>query len=782
MNLISELKGSPGRLRESAIIKDMRRSLAPSRRLSIEEFSCSDHQKSLNKGCNDPTPPLQRGFGTNKIQTENNILNNGEIKILDVNRMLPTFGNTTHEQFISSVLSKPFKFPFQNGSVQCELSSRNLGMRRSVGKLPLHDPFAENALILYEPDNISKSDSLKLNQDEVKVHVVVDPLLANYLRPHQREGVKFMYDCATGVRIANSYGCIMADEMGLGKTLQCVTLIWTMLKQSPDAKPTTTKAMIVAPSSLVKNWANEINKWLGNRLGLMAIESGSKQDIDNKLISFTAQQNKRVVQPVLIISYETFRSHSDLLVNDTSIDLVICDEGHRLKNLENQTYASLSALSTRRRILLSGTPIQNDLLEYFSLVHFVNSGILGTVAEFRKKYEIPILRSRESHASSDERAKGQSMLDELISIVNRCLIRRTQSLLSRYLPQKSVFVVCCRLTMCQIQCYELIVAKITKMLDILDKSSKPTVLAFITLLRNLCNHPYLLKDKEPQVVNGKSTAINNNLKGLEIPKVFDPSLSGKMLVLDRLLAVIKSTTNDKVVLISNFTQTLSLFETLCKSRGYKYVRLDGSLSMRKRSKLVDDFNSLTSDLFIFMLSSKAGGCGLNLIGANRLVMFDPDWNPANDDQAMARIWRDGQRKPCLIYRLVTTGTLEEKIIQRQAHKKALSSCVVDEEGDVERHFSTDQLRDLFKLKLETVSDTHDTLKCRRCVNNVQVRIPSVDEITATKEGGCVEPNDLSRWSHCFDRKHITDVVLKQVWCTKTISFAFAFSTHLGVNS
>ncbi|KAL0190281.1 hypothetical protein M9458_012979, partial [Cirrhinus mrigala] len=111
--------------------------------------------------------------------------------------------------------------------------------------------------------------------------------------------------------------------------------------------------------------------------------------------------------------------------------------------------------------------------------------------------------------------------------------------------------------------------------------------------------------------------------------------------------------------------------------------------------------------FIFMLSSKAGGCGLNLIGANRLVMFDPDWNPANDEQAMARVWRDGQKKTCYIYRLLSTGTIEEKILQRQAHKKALSSCVVDEEQDVERHFSLGELRELFSLNEETVSDTHD---------------------------------------------------------------------------
>lgn len=178
------------------------------------------------------------------------------------------------------------------------------------------------------------------------------------------------------------------------------------------------------------------------------------------------------------------------------------------------------------------------------------------------------------------------------------------------------------------------------------------------------------------------------------------------MLLDIILASLKSSTDDKIVLVSNYTQTLDLFERLCRKRGYRYVRLDGSMSIKKRSKVVDAFNDPNSDHFIFMLSSKAGGCGLNLIGANRLVMFDPDWNPANDDQAMARVWRDGQKKPCYIYRMLATGSIEEKIFQRQTHKKALSNTVVDNNEDAERHFTKDDLRDLFKLEENCVSDTH----------------------------------------------------------------------------
>ena len=134
-----------------------------------------------------------------------------------------------------------------------------------------------------------------------------------------------------------------------------------------------------------------------------------------------------------------------------------------------------------------------------------------------------------------------------------------------------------------------------------------------------------------------------------------PELSGKFMVLDTMLALIRSTTKDKVVLISNYTQTMDQFQKLCIKRGYGFVRLDGSMSIKNRQKVVDRFNDPEGSEFVFMLSSKAGGCGLNLIGANRLFMFDPDWNPANDDQAMARVWRDGQKKRCYIYRLISTG-------------------------------------------------------------------------------------------------------------------------------
>ncbi|XP_048352151.1 DNA repair and recombination protein RAD54-like [Sphaerodactylus townsendi] len=557
----------------------------------------------------------------------------------------------------------------------------------------------------------------------------------------------------------------MADEMGLGKTLQCITLMWTLLRQSPDCKPEIDKAIVVSPSSLVKNWYNEVGKWLGGRIQPLAIDGGSKEEINRKLAGFMNQRGLRVPSPILIISYETFRLHAEVLQKG-SVGMVICDEGHRLKNSDNQTYQALNSLNTQRRVLISGTPIQNDLLEYFSLVHFVNSGILGTAQEFKKHFEIPILKGRDADAKEEDRQKGEERLKELIGIVNRCLIRRTSDILSKYLPVKIEQVVCCRLTLLQSELYKHFLKQAKPAEDLKGGKISVSSLSSITSLKKLCNHPALIYEKCVEEEEGFVGALQLFPPGYNI-KSLEPQLSGKMLVLDYILAVTRSTSNDKVVLVSNYTQTLDLFEKLCRTRRYLYVRLDGTMSIKKRAKIVERFNAASSPEFIFMLSSKAGGCGLNLIGANRLVMFDPDWNPANDEQAMARVWRDGQKKTCYIYRLLSTGTIEEKIFQRQTHKKALSSCVVDEEQDVERHFSLGELKELFTFNETTTSDTHDKIKCRRCVNNHQVRPPP--------EGSdCTF--DLSQWNHCAEKRGLRDTVLKAAW-DAAVTFAFHHHSH-----
>ncbi|KAK3073257.1 DNA-dependent ATPase protein rad54 [Teratosphaeriaceae sp. CCFEE 6253] len=196
------------------------------------------------------------------------------------------------------------------------------------------------------------------------------------------------------------------------------------------------------------------------------------------------------------------------------------------------------------------------------------------------------------------------------------------------------------------------------------------------------------------------------------------------------------------------------------------------MNVNKRQKLVDKFNDPEGPEFVFLLSSKAGGCGLNLIGANRLVLFDPDWNPAADQQALARVWRDGQKKDCFVYRFIATGTIEEKIFQRQSHKQSLSSCVVDSAEDVERHFSLDSLRELFQYRPGTTSDTHDTFKCKRCKEGRQVL-----------KAPAMLYGDTSTWNHFINEGEkaamgrIQDLLLRQECTERDVSAVFQYISH-----
>ncbi len=682
-----------------------------------------------------------------------------------------------------------------------------LGMRKGavfVAK-PLHDPSGEFAIVLFDPtiddkpatveeeikqsqdDNIPKLDvpimhrsladilGLKKEVEEhPKVPVVIDPRLAKVLRPHQVEGVKFLYRCVTGLIDTKANGCIMADEMGLGKTLQCIALMWTLLKQSPEpGKSTIQKCVIACPSSLVRNWANELVKWLGkDAVTPFAVDGkASKDELTTQLRQWSVASGRAVVRPVLIVSYETLRLNVGELSN-TPIGLLLCDEGHRLKNGESQTFEALNGLNVSRRVILSGTPIQNDLSEYFSLLNFANPSLLGTRMEFRKQYELPILRGRDAAGTDADQKKGNERLAELLALVNKFIIRRTNDILSKYLPVKYEHVVFCNLAAFQLDLYNHFIQSPEIKSLLRGKGSQP--LKAIGMLKKLCNHPDLLN-------------LPDDLPGCEeyFPEDYVPKdargrdrdvkswYSGKMQVLDRMLARIRQDTNDKIVLISNYTQTLDIFDKLCRSRNYGVLRLDGTMNVNKRQKLVDKFNDPEGEEFVFLLSSKAGGCGLNLIGANRLVLFDPDWNPAADQQALARVWRDGQKKDCFVYRFIATGTIEEKIFQRQSHKQSLSSCVVDSAEDVERHFTLDSLRELFQYKPGTTSDTHDSFKCKRCRPDGKQHLKAPAMLYG----------DTSSWNHFVNDGEagplakIQDLLLRQETADRAVSAVFQYISH-----
>ncbi|KAJ1852975.1 DNA-dependent ATPase protein rad54 [Coemansia sp. RSA 1822] len=712
---------------------------------------------------------------------------------------------------LSKKLFKPFRPPVKRAEGEevgpdVPIVRGSLGVRRrmAVAKGPRYNPDTEDAVVLYRPPEPSQCTSAASDTssttpttpqrqnkslksllgissndptESIPVAVVVDPVLGRKLRPHQIDGVQFLYNCSTGLVYPNAFGSIMADEMGLGKTLQCIALMWTLLKQSPVAgKPTIEKCIVACPSSLVKNWANEIVKWLGStKIAPLACDNrGTKDKVARSLRSFMAARGRMVIHPVLIISYETLRTHIGIL-GASPIGLLLCDEGHRLKNSASQTYQALNMLQVQRRVILSGTPIQNDLSEYFSLLNFTNPGLLGTTQEFRRTYELPILRGRDSMATDNEQKKGDQQLAQLNAIASKVIIRRTNDLLAKYLPVKYEHVVFCPLTELQTDLYELFL-KSKDARAAIGEGGKCSLQTIINLGK-LCNHPGLLDlgtvpGHERVMPDSYYTdSVQNNGRGRSGGRVFHPKWSSKMMLLDRMLQQLsKAQDKEKMVVISNYTQTLDLIEVMCRARGFGHYRLDGAMAVSKRQTIVDQFNNPRDPSLVFLLSSKAGGCGINLVGASRLVLFDSSFNPADNLQACGRIWRDGQRKPCFIYTLATTGTVEEKIFQRQAYKTSLSACVVDEQENVERHFSRDQMRRLFVAKLRgtTECETHDEFVCTRCVKGRH----------AIKAPMPMDFADHNTWDHfsSADCHKLTDTLLKKCM-SNNVSFVFQFKSY-----
>jgi len=488
----------------------------------------------------------------------------------------------------------------------------------------VHDPHAPGAVIL----NKSQWEAGKDASTGVSTvsAVVLDPFLMRHLRPHQVAGVKFLYECVMGLRDPAHLGAILADGMGLGKTLQTIALLWTLLKQGPTGRPAVAKALVVTPSSLTRNWAQEIRKWLGDeRLRTIIIEpgaAGAQQVLDFK---------GGTVARVAIVSYETLRLHADALAG--CVGVLVADEGHRLKSAAgNKTISALLALKCQRRILLTGTPIQNNLSEFYAMCDFVCGDVLGSLAVFNRVFGGPIARSRERGASPDDIALGAARSEELARRVEAFVLRRGSEINAAHLPPMSLFVVFCRPTPVQLRALSDVLGSgsVRRLLSASGSDFGDQALSILTMLRKICNHPALHAPAPGEGDGAKSLMNDNAACDGKAPGSVDFAQSGKLAVLAVLLEHIIGA-GDRCVVVSQSTAMLDLVSAMCAGKGYSTVRIDGSTDVSKRQDVVNSFNSYNVGQ-VFLLSTTAGGAGLNLTGANRLVLCDSHWNPAMDAQ------------------------------------------------------------------------------------------------------------------------------------------------------
>uniref|UniRef100_A0A8C4THM9 DNA excision repair protein ERCC-6-like n=1 Tax=Erpetoichthys calabaricus TaxID=27687 RepID=A0A8C4THM9_ERPCA len=471
----------------------------------------------------------------------------------------------------------------------------------------------------------------------------------------------------------NRKGGILADDMGLGKTVQILTFLSGMFDM--DLIKT---VLLVVPVSLISNWMEEVRKWTpGMHVKVFHTSSRSLEE------SLKTIQEKG---DVLITTYQMLMNRLEMLSHHRSKDfiwdIVIFDEAHKLKKPSNKTTKAASVIPSKTRILLTGTPVQNNLQEMWALFSVACQGaILGSYKSFKKLYETPIIRGRMKDASISEKALGFKFSENLMEIIKPYYLQRTKLDVG-----KDDLVVWLYLSPLQERIYRDILSS-EKIKNILLSSACP--LTELTMLKSLCDHPRLLSG------NGSLDSYN--------------SLIQESRKLAFLVALLEKLCSDghRTLVFCRSCKMLNIIEKVLTAKKFHFLRIDGTVKqIELRNRRVSMFQT-KSDYSIMLLTTQVGGVGLNLTAANRVVIFDPSWNPATDAQAIDRVYRIGQEKNVIVYRLITCGTVEEKVF---------------------RHFTHEQLKDVFTLGNTQLSLTQIQLQSMSITQSI--RNAELEEHTA----------------------------------------------------
>ena len=477
-------------------------------------------------------------------------------------------------------------------------------------------------------------------------------------------------------------GGILGDEMGLGKTVQIIAFLAALHYSGRLDGPT----LIVTPVTVLAQWCRELHDWWPQATPhVFHATLGSANTLPSA-------HRRGGVGQVLLTSYEQLRRQADRLL-PVRWAYAILDEGHRIRNVDADITRVCKQLRSEHRIVLSGAPLQNRLQELWSLFDFVFPGRLGTLPAFEEQFCIPISMGGFANATPVQVQLAYRCAAVLKDLIAPYLLRRLKKNVSVQLPPKRDQVLFCPLTSGQRELYR-------AYLDALDMervlSGDVNLLPIITTLRKICNHPVLLRLEERARLQRSSTTSVS-------PSSSCGELSGKMRVLEQLLRELLAG-GHRVLLFSQTRSMLNVLERFVRQRGYTHLRMDGETEVAVRAHLVHEFNH-NADVQLFLLTTRVGGLGLNLTGADRVVIYDPDWNPSVDLQARERAWRIGQQRPVAVYRLVTRGTIEEKIYHRQIFKYFLSEKVLHDPRK-RRFFQHREIRDL--LTLEEAEEMEET--------------------------------------------------------------------------
>ncbi|XAR54646.1 Nucleoplasmin ATPase [Bertholletia excelsa] len=459
------------------------------------------------------------------------------------------------------------------------------------------------------------------------------------LRPYQLEGLQWMLSLFN-----NNLNGILADEMGLGKTIQTISLIAYLMEN----KGVTGPHLIVAPKAVLSNWANEFSTWAPS---IVAVLYDGRIDERKAMREVYSGEGK----------FNVLLTHYDLIMRDKAFlkkihwYYLIVDEGHRLKNHECALARTLvSGYRIRRRLLLTGTPIQNSLQELWSLLNFLLPNIFNSVQNFEEWFNAPFADRCDVSLTDEEELL---IIRRLHHVIRPFILRRKKDEVEKYLPGKTQVILKCDMSAWQKVYYQQVTDVGRVGLD--TGSGKSKSLQNLSMqLRKCCNHPYLFVSEY------------NMWRKEEIIRA-----SGKFELLDRLLPKLQKA-GHRVLLFSQMTRLMDILEIYLQLHDFKYLRLDGSTKTEERGALLKQFNAPDSPFFMFLLSTRAGGLGLNLQTADTVIIFDSDWNPQMDQQAEDRAHRIGQKKEVRVFVLVSVGSIEEVILERAKQKMGIDAKVI----------------------------------------------------------------------------------------------------------
>lgn len=463
------------------------------------------------------------------------------------------------------------------------------------------------------------------------------------LRDYQLAGLNWMvYNWSRGVN------GILADEMGLGKTIQCASFVGYLSEIQKIGQP----MLVVVPLSTVPNWAKEFSKWIPDVNALVYVGNSASREVIRhfEFPTVTSVPGRQAKFDALITTYEMVLKDSATL-RELKWSALIVDEAHRLKNTEAALYKELCQWPFKSKLLVTGTPLQNNIKELWALLHFLHPNKFPSSETFEETYDL----------------KDPAGVERLHNVLRPHLLRRVIKDVEKSLPPKRERILRVPMTPLQKQYYKWILTRNFTQLNKNSKGSQIKLLNIIVDLKKCCNHPFLFESAREnyQATTGKSEDIISNLV----------VTSGKMVLLDKLLGRLKET-GHRVLIFSQMVRVLDIISEYMNRKGYRHQRLDGSTPSHKRHQAMDRFNAPDSQDFAFLLSTRAGGLGINLATADTVLLFDSDWNPQNDLQAMARAHRIGQKDSVNIYRFVTGGSVEEDILERAKGKMILDHLVI----------------------------------------------------------------------------------------------------------